>query len=283
MSLSTLYSTYTAIPTPFTEQNAIDWTSLENILKYQSNSKVSGIVVAGSTGEKMSLTDKEYHHILKFCKENFKNKEIIAGISDTSLTRVLANLELANTIGYDKVLLTNPCYVKAQESGLLEYFKIINDNTKIPIMLYNVPSRTGQSMSNQLIAKLSELNMVDSIKDATGDLTRPAELISMLNKPIGIFSGEDATMPAFNTQGGNGVVSVVSNIEPDFICDIQHKKIDKAELIKLNNLSNTMFCESNPVPVKYGLYKLKIIKSYQVRLPLSNLSENSQKLIDSIF
>lgn len=286
MKLSTMkaifYSTYTAIPTPFNEKYEIDWASLKNILEYQSGKNISGIVVSGSTGEKMSLTDQEYLEVLKFCKENFKNKTLIAGISDTSITKVLQNLKIANDLKYDKVLLTNPCYVKAQEVGILEYFKIINDNTKIPIMLYNVPSRTGQNMNNKLIAKLCELHMVDSIKDATGDLTRPADLISLLNKDIQILSGEDATIPAFNAQGGSGVVSVVSNIYPDFVHDIQNNNPSKDDITKLNNVANAMFCESNPVPVKYALFKLGIIQSPNVRLPLSALQDNSRTSIESI-
>ena len=281
---------FTAIPTPFLNGN-IDYQSLENLIVNQIKNKVDGIVLSGSTGEGHALSKDEWISLMQFGIKFQDKISIVAGVGFNITTNAVEYAKLAEKIGVKYILATTPYYNKPQQEGLYQHFKAICDvvkNTKI--ILYNVPGRTVTDLKNETIVRLvQDLPQIVALKDATGKLERVCELKAKLQdiRPDFIMlSGEDATQIGFNAMGGNGVISVVSNIAPKLCKEIQDlcANNDYQSALKLQNnlfnLSNAMFCESNPVPVKYALYKLGIFKSPECRLPLVEPTENSKKIID---
>ena len=281
---------FTAIPTPFLNGN-IDYQSLENLIVNQIKNKVDGIVLSGSTGEGHALSKDEWISLMQFGIKFQDKISIVAGVGFNITTNAVEYAKLAEKIGVKYILATTPYYNKPQQEGLYQHFKAICDvvkNTKI--ILYNVPGRTVTDLKNETIVRLvQDLPQIVALKDATGKLERVCELKAKLQniRPDFIMlSGEDATQIGFNAMGGNGVISVVSNIAPKLCKEIQDlcANNDYQSALKLQNnlfnLSNAMFCESNPVPVKYALYKLGIFRSQECRLPLVELMENSKKIVD---
>ena len=283
---------FTAIPTPFLN-GKIDYQSLENLIVNQIENKVDGIVLSGSTGEGHSLSKDEWISLMQFGIKFQDKISIVAGVGFNITANAVEYAKLAEEIGAKYILATTPYYNKPQQEGLYQHFKAICNvvkNTKI--ILYNVPGRTVTDLKNETIVKLvKDFPQIIALKDATGNLERVCELKAKLQniRPDFIMlSGEDATQIGFNAMGGNGVISVVSNIAPKLCKEIQDlcANNDYQSALKLQNdlfdLSKAMFCESNPVPVKYALYKLGIFRSQECRLPLIELTQENKERIDSI-
>ena len=289
-------SVYSAIPTPFFD-GKIDFSSLQKLIEFQIKNGIEGFVVSGSTGEGHSLTKEEYIDLINFCsaysRKLNKNVDIVAGIGCNILNNAVEYVSICNSLDIDYILATTPYYNKPQQDGIYRYFEQISHLSKKDIILYNVPSRTATDMSNDTIVKLAKnCSNIIALKDASGIIGRVIDLKFKLFQnnidDFSILSGEDALQIAFNAVGGSGVISVVSNIAPQLCCEIQNlTKSNK--FIEANNLqnqllelSNAMFCETNPVPVKYALKKYCIFKSDEVRLPLIELNSKSRKYIDGI-
>lgn len=286
--------TISALPTPF-EENRIDFTSLENLFNYQIQNGINGIVLSGSTGEGHTLSKEEWYSLISFGIEKLRGKtEVIAGVGFNYTERAVEYAKMAEQIGVDSILATVPYYNKPQQDGIYQHFAMIAECAKkTNIILYNVPSRTATDIANETIVRLAKnYKNIIGLKDATGKLERVAELKALLEEDdvinFRLLSGEDATQIGFNAMGGNGVISVVSNINPQLCCQIQKfcENNDFANAVKKQNtlfrLSKIMFIETNPVPVKYALYKMGIIKTDDLRLPLVNLSEKSKKIINDV-
>ena len=286
--------TISALPTPF-EENRIDFTSLENLFNYQIQNGINGIVLSGSTGEGHTLSKEEWYSLISFGIEKLRGKtEVIAGVGFNYTERAVKYAKMAEQIGVDSILTTVPYYNKPQQDGIYQHFAMIAEGAKkTNIILYNVPSRTATDIANETIVRLAKnYKNIIGLKDATGKLERVAELKALLeeNNVINfrLLSGEDATQIGFNAMGGNGVISVVSNLNPQLCCQIQKfcENNDFENAVKQQNtlfrLSKIMFIETNPVPVKYALYKMGIIKTDDLRLPLVNLSEKSKKIINDV-
>ena len=289
---------YTAIPTPFLN-NKIDFGSLEKLINFQIENKVDGLVLSGSTGEGHNLSYEEWQDLLKFVVKNYKNKiDIVAGVGFNSTVNAVKYSKKAEEIGVDYILATVPYYNKPQQNGIYHHFKSICQSVKTDVIIYNVPSRTATDISNDTISKLfNDFSNIVGLKDATGKLERVADLKSKIdnvkeknniNRYFVMLSGEDATQIGFNAMGGVGVISVVSNIAPKLCKEIQEncKKGNFVKALKMQNilytLSQAMFCETNPVPVKYALYKMNIFATEELRLPLVNICDENKKKIDEI-
>ncbi len=303
---------YTAIPTPF-QKGKIDFKSLEALLTYQNGNGIDGVVLSGSTGEGHNLSETEWEELIKFgvkySKQNKKKKlDIIAGVGFNSTLKAVEYAQMAEKMKVDYMLVTVPYYNKPQQEGIYQHFVSICKAVKTKIIMYNVPGRTVTDMQNETIIRLVEdFNNIVALKDATGKLERVADLKNRLSKlqnstkgrsknagnknkskisNFKMLSGEDMTQIGFNAMGGNGVISVVSNIAPQLCRKIQDlcESNNYEEALKLQDkltiLSNSMFCETNPVPVKYALFKLGIFKSDELRLPLVRISEKSKKIVD---
>ncbi|MCX7641120.1 MAG: 4-hydroxy-tetrahydrodipicolinate synthase [Elusimicrobiales bacterium] len=277
---------YTAIVTPF-KNSEIDFKSLENLLEFQINSKISGIVPCGSTGEGSVLDEEEYLNVIRFTVEKAKNKkQVIAGFGTNSTYKTLKMLEKINKIKLDGLLIIVPYYNKPTQQGMIEHFSQIAKNTNHDIILYNIPSRTGVNMLPETVKKLSEIKNIKGIKEASGNLDQVSEIINITSDNFSILSGDDSLTLPMMSIGGDGVISVVSNLIPSEIqnmCELfTSGKIKKAQEIynKYFKLIKNLFIETNPIPVKYALKKLSIIDEDELRLPLVKISQQNRQKID---
>lgn len=273
-------NTYTAIITPF-KNNKVDKNALEKIIEMQYNGGVDGIVPCGTTGESPTLSHDEHNQVIEICTKISKKKlKIMAGTGSNSTEEAVIMTKHAKKAGVDSCLIVTPYYNKPNQEGIYQHFKELN-KCNIPLILYNIPGRSVINITDETIAKIAKLENVIGIKDATGDLARIASLRLLIKKDFLYLSGEDSTAVGFNAMGGNGIISVTANIAPKMISDLQKATISGNYKIalqiqdSLTNLHMAMFCETNPIPVKYAVSLLKIC-SHEIRLPLCQPSESSQ-------
>lgn len=281
---------FTAVATPFDNKFRFDAESFERLISFQATHGADGVVIAGSTGESPTVTQEEFTSMLKIASA-YKSTtfKVIASIGSNCTVTTLHKLQLAESLSVDGMMAVAPYYNRPNAYGLYEHFRVIAEESSLPIMLYNIPARTGIDMSDELIARLAQLKNIVALKDATGDLARPIDLASKLQgSSFKQLSGEDATAVAFNASGGVGVVSVTSNIAPQKVQEVQKltAKNDYVGALRLNqelySLHKAMFLETNPAPVKYALYRMGIFSSYQVRMPLTPLSSDAKGAMDKV-
>ena len=275
--------TFTAIITPF-KNNKIDEKSLEKIVEFQIKNGVDGIVPCGTTGESPTLSHEEHNLVIKICVEIAgKRIKVMAGTGSNSTTEAVFTTEYAKKVGADSCLIVSPYYNKPTPEGVFQHFKVLND-CGIPLIIYNIPGRCVINISDENLARIAELKNVVGIKDATGDLARIASLRLLIKKNFSYLSGEDATAVGFNAMGGNGVISVTSNIAPKLVSDLQKlcAKGDYASALKiqdqLTSLHAAMFCETNPIPIKYATSLLGLC-SAEIRLPLVEPSDSAKERV----
>ncbi len=276
--------TYTALVTPF-QNNQIDEKSLQKIVEFQVKNGVDGIVPCGSTGESPTLTHEEHNAVIELCVKTAKKRvKVMAGTGSNSTDEAVMMTNYAKKVGADSCLIVAPYYNKPTPEGVYQHFKAL-DKCGIPLFIYNVPGRSVINISDKNLARISELKNVVGIKDATGDLARIATLRLLIKKKFSYLSGEDITAVGFNAMGGNGVISVTSNIAPKLVSDLQKAtaKGDYKTALKiqdkLTNLHDVMFCETNPIPVKYAASLLGLCNP-ETRLPLVMPSTASRTKIE---
>ena len=275
---------YTALITPF-KNDKIDEVALEKLIEFQIKNGVDGIVPCGTTGESPTLTHEEHNLVIDLAvKIANKRVKVIAGTGSNSTDEAIMMTNHALNVGADGCLIVTPYYNKPTQDGLYQHFKAINDNCNIPLLVYNVPGRSVINISDETLAKLSQLKNIVGIKDATGDLARVASLKLLVESDFCIISGEDATVVGFNAMGGCGVISVTANIAPKLCSDLQKATQigDYKEAVKiqdqLTNLHSAMFCETNPIPVKYAASLMGLCEM-EIRLPLTEPSKISKERI----
>ena len=287
--MSNIHS-YTALITPF-KNNQIDVKSLEKLIQIQIESKIDGIVPCGTTGESPTLSHQEHNLAIEIAVKNCKNKiKVMAGTGSNSTDEAIEMTKFAKKIGADSCLIVAPYYNKPTPQGVYQHFYELN-KCDIPIYIYNIPGRSVINISDENIAKIAKLENVIGIKDATGDLARLASLrilMQEINKDFIYLSGEDATAVGFNAMGGNGIISVTSNIAPKLVVELQNlcaaEKYQQALLLqdKLTDLHQSMFCETNPIAVKYAASLLGLCEA-EIRLPLTKPSiENCNRIKKSL-
>ena len=276
--------TYTALVTPF-KNNKIDEKSLEKLIEFQIKNGVSGIVPCGTTGESPTLSHEEHNLVIKLSVKIANGRlKVMAGTGSNSTDEAVIMTKYAKKVGADSCLIVAPYYNKPTAEGIYQHYKSL-DKCNIPLFIYNVPGRSVINISDENLARISELKNVVGIKDATGDLARIATLRLLINKKFSYLSGEDITAVGYNAMGGNGVISVTSNIAPKMVSDLQ-KAIQKADWSKalkiqdkLTGLHDVMFCETNPIPVKYAA-SLMGLCSAETRLPLVTPSKAAKAKIE---
>ena len=281
-----LKGSFVAIVTPMFEDGSIDYESLRKLIDFHCENNSDGIVIVGTSGESPTITFEEHTNLIKETIEYAsKRLPIIAGTGANSTDEAIFLTESAKQLGADAALIVAPYYNKPPQEGLFEHFKKINDQVDIPQILYNVPSRTCSDIQNETVIKLSKLENIIGIKDATGDLNRIKSLRSLVSDNFLFFSGDDATSCEFLRLGGHGVISVTANIKPqemNAICLLNAKgQFEEAASIniEISELHDILFVESNPIPVKYLLNKMGLINS-GIRLPLISLDSNYHKLFE---
>lgn len=270
--------TYTALITPF-KDGALDEKSFEELINYQIIGGIDGIVPCGTTGESPTLTHQEHNFIIERAVEISKGRiKVMAGTGSNSTHEAVATTEHAKMAGADSCLVVTPYYNKPNREGVIKHFEALNE-VGIDIIIYNIPGRSVINMSDEDIAKLSNLKNIAGIKDATGDLARVASLRNLVTKKDFIYlSGEDITAVGFNAMGGNGIISVTSNIAPKLISELQKacKSGDYKRALQIQDkivpLSQSLFADTNPIPIKYAA-SLMGLCSGEIRLPLCQPNE----------
>lgn len=277
----------TALITPF-KNNQLDFDALEKIITYQIDNKVDGLVVGGSTGEGSSLTIEEYRALLQAAvKIANKCLPIISGCSSNSTAIAVEMVKISEEVGVDGFMCSVPPYVKPMQEGIYLHFEALHNVSKLPIMLYSVPSRTIFDFTDETILKLSKLPRIIALKDAYIDLERPIRLKNMIDKEFNLLSGNDEIALSYNAQGGVGCVSVASNAAPKLCRELQvackNNDYHKALTIQqqLSPLYKSLFLESNPIGIKYAAHKLGLCTN-ELRLPLTSATNNTKEQINKI-
>ena len=289
----------TALVTPMNEKGDLDYDSLEKLINYQIDSGISGLVAVGTTGESATIDFKDHIKLIEFfVKINKGRVHIIAGTGANSTEEALHLTKEAKSAGADAALLVSPYYNKPPQDGIYYHHMKIADEVDIPQILYNVPSRTASFIEPETVLRLSSHKNIIGIKDATGDMKNHSEVLKLCKEEIEnnnflLYSGDDFSSLEFLKNGGHGTISVTSNVVPDIvseICKVVDTNYSKAKELddSLKVLNKNLFCESNPIPVKWALYKMGLIKK-GIRLPLLELNgafkeplENSLKKLNLI-
>ena len=276
-----------ALITPFKDNN-LDEENYIKLINFHLENNTNGLVPAGTTGESPTLSHKEHEKVIELCINEAKGKiPVIAGTGSNSTEEAVALTKHAEKAGADGALVVTPYYNKPTQEGLYQHYKSINDNTSLPIIIYNIPSRCVIDMSVDTMARLFELKNIAGVKDATGDLNRLDQTIKKLGNDFIQLTGEDGLAFEFNKRGGVGAISVTANIAPKLCSDFQKfSKSDNVNEIKeaeklnkiLQPVNHSMFVESNPSPVKYAAKLLNLCDD-NVRLPLVKVTDSTKEII----
>tara|TARA_B100000686_G_scaffold349373_1_gene442633 strand:+ start:827 stop:1726 length:900 start_codon:yes stop_codon:yes gene_type:complete len=274
-----LHGSFVALVTPMTSDGSLDFKALEALVEWHIESGTNGIVSVGTTGESTTLTVKEHLKVIE-CTVNFVNGRIpvIAGTGSNSTIQAIETTSESKKLGADYCLLVTPYYNKPNQEGLIQHYMKIADAVDIPQILYNVPSRTACDIKPETVLRLANHQNIIGIKEALDNSERLTELISISQsiidqKHFSVLSGDDSSFNSFMANGGDGVISVAANIIPNQISEICSlnlaKKFDDAKELNsiFKNLYELLLIESNPIPVKWILYKMGRIQS-GIRLPL---------------
>jgi len=274
-----------ALITPF-KDNELDIDAYIKLIHYHLENGTNGLVPAGTTGESPTLNHEEHQKVIEICIEEAKGKiPIIAGTGSNSTEEAVSLTRHAEKAGADGALVVTPYYNKPTQEGLYQHYKSINDNTSLPIIIYNIPSRCVIDMSVDTMSRLFELKNIAGVKDATGDLNRLDQTIKKLGPEFIQLTGEDGLALKFNKRGGMGIISVTANVAPKLCSDMQKfsksksdNEIKEAERIDqlLQPLHKSLFIESNPAPAKYAA-KLLGLCSDEIRLPLVKIKKETEE------
>ena len=276
-----------ALITPF-KNNGLDEEAYIKLIHFHMDNGTSGLVPAGTTGESPTLSHDEHQRVIDLCIRESKGKiPVIAGTGSNSTEEAISLTSHAEKAGADGALIVTPYYNKPTQEGLYQHYKAINDKCGIPIIIYNIPSRSVIDMSVDTMARLFELKNIVGVKDATGNLDRVDQQLSKMGKEFIQMTGNDENAFEFNKRGGVGAISVTANIAPKLCSDFQKFSVsqnenDIIEAKKLDNIlqpvHDAMFVESNPSPVKFAA-KLMNLCDDEVRLPLVKVTDNTQKIV----
>lgn len=278
----------TAISTPFYE-NGVNLKEFERLVEFQIKNGVDAIIVCGTTGESSTMTKEEKKATIS-CAVKISNGRvpIIAGTGGNNTIQVIENSKEAESLGVDGLLIVTPYYNKCTQKGLIEHYKIIAKNTSLPIILYNVPSRTGVNILPETCLELSKIDNIVAIKEASGNLSQVAEIAHLCGDNLNIYSGNDDQILPILSLGGIGVISVLSNIRPQYTHDMIQNFFDgnigKATKMQLDAipLIKALFSEVNPIPIKSALNHMGFDFGIP-RLPLTKMStEKELKLFEEM-
>lgn len=274
-----------AIITPFTKEGKVNFPALKTILEYQIAHGTDAIVICGTTGESATLSHEEHTEAIRFTVETVAHRiPVIAGTGSNDTAYALHLSNEAEKIGVDGLLMVTPYYNKASQAGLIKHYTYLADRVSTPIIIYNVPSRTGCDVKPETYAELSKHKMIYAAKEASGNISSIAKTISLCEKDFTIYSGNDDQITAIMSLGGKGVISVLSNVAPQVAHDIAASALagDFEQSRKLQieylELCNALFMDVNPIPVKQAMNMMGF-DAGPLRMPLCEMHEaNTAKL-----
>lgn len=268
-----------AIATPMHPDGSLDWQAFAKLIDFHIAEGTNAIVVAGTTGESPTVPVEEHCELIRFAVEHAKGRiPIIAGTGGNSTQEAIALARFAKEAGVQAHLSVVPYYNKPTQEGMYRHFRTIAEAVELPLILYNVPGRTVADLQNDTVLRLTEVPNIVGIKDATGDIGRCCDLVERVPEGFALYTGDDLTALAFILMGGHGVISVTANVAPRLMSEMcatafvgnvqQARDINR----KLLGLHRHLFCEANPIPVKWALAQMGHIQD-GIRLPLVPLSE----------
>lgn len=275
-----------AIVTPMKENYEVDYERLEENINYQIDNGTDCIVIAGTTGESSTLSEEEHKKVVKAAVEFTKHRvPVIAGTGSNSTQTAIELSQSADEDGVDGVLIVTPYYNKATQKGLIRHYTQIAESVKVPVVMYNVPSRTGCSLNPETIAHLvKNVDNIVGVKDATGNLSHAVQTMNLCDGNIELYSGNDDQVIPLLSIGGLGVISVLSNIAPrythDMVTEYLNGNVAKAAKLQLDAipLINALFCEVNPIPVKEAMNMLQM-GAGPLRAPLCEMEDAHRELL----
>lgn len=269
----------TALVTPMTSDGTVDYESFKRLVEFQINGGIDALVVCGTTGESSTLTDDEHREAIKFVVNQTAGRvPVIAGTGSNDTDYAIDLTKFACEAGADGVLVVTPYYNKATQKGLVKMYETIADASTKPVILYNVPSRTGVGIAPETYAALADHENIVAIKEASGDFSKLAQTLSLVGDKLDVYSGNDDQIVPVLSLGGKGVISVLSNLMPKATHDICAKFFagDVAGSAKLQlellPLVNALFCEVNPIPAKAAMAAMGYGENY-LRLPLTPIED----------
>lgn len=275
-----------AIATPFYDNGEVNYDSFAKLIEFQIANHTDAIIVCGTTGEASTLSHEEHLAVIKFCVEKVAGRiPVIAGTGSNCTETAIYLSQEAEKYGVDGLLVVTPYYNKATQKGLYEHFKLIADSVKVPIILYNIPGRTGVGMKPETIVSLcNDVENIVGVKEASGNFDHIVELMAQAKGSVDVYSGNDNQVVPLLSLGGKGVISVLSNVAPQETHDLCQKFFDgdlqgSLEIqLKAQNLISALFCEVNPIPVKKAL-NLMGMEFGPMRRPLTEMEpENAARL-----
>ena len=276
-----------ALITPMNDDGSVNYEKLRELLEFHVANKTDAIIICGTTGEASTLSDEEHLECIRFaCEVINKRIPVIAGTGSNCTQSAIELSKEAEKSGVDGLLLVTPYYNKATQNGLKAHYKAIAKEVNVPIILYNVPSRTGTRLAPQTVVDLChEVPNIVGVKDATGDISEVAELMSLAKGTVDVYSGNDDQIVPVLSLGGKGVISVLSNILPKETHDMVASYLDgdvvkSCEMqLKYFDLVKALFCEVNPIPVKKAL-NLMGMEVGSLRLPLTEMQDANAKRLE---
>jgi 4-hydroxy-tetrahydrodipicolinate synthase len=264
---------------------SLDWNALDALLEWHITSGTDGIVAVGTTGESATLTVDEHCRVIAHVVERVDRRiPVIAGTGANATAEAVTLTAEAHALGADACLLVTPYYNKPTQEGLYQHYRRIAEAVAVPQILYNVPGRTGVDLLPETVARLSDVDNIAGIKEATGDLGRGREIIDICRDKMAVYSGDDATATELMLMGGVGTISVTANVAPAIVSEITRLALageaDAARALdgKLERLNAALFLESNPIPVKWALAEMNRIES-GLRLPMTELGEQHHRTV----
>ena len=272
----------TAIITPMTTEG-IDYEALGRLIEFQIENGIDAIVVMGTTGENATIEPEDQKKVIAYTVEKVaKRIPVIAGTGTNNTEHVLANTKAACEVGADAVLVVTPYYNKATQSGLIQHFTMVADASTVPVIMYNVPGRTGCNLLPKTVAKLAEHPNIVAIKEATGNMAQMVEIMRLCGDKLDVYSGEDALTVPMMAMGGAGTISVLSNVVPresvamTDACKAGNFKEAAAWQCKLLPLVDCLFSQVNPIPVKAAMAAMGYCEDY-LRLPLTPMEDGNRE------
>ncbi|WP_434282782.1 4-hydroxy-tetrahydrodipicolinate synthase [Clostridium botulinum] len=273
-----------AIITPFTE-TGVDFDKLSELIEWHIKSKTDAIIVCGTTGEATTMTETEKKETIKFVVDKVNKRiPVIAGTGSNNTAASIAMSKWAESIGVDGLLVITPYYNKTTQKGLVKHFRAVSDAVNTPIIIYNVPGRTGLNIAPSTLKELCKDKNIVAVKEASGNISQIAQIKALCGDKLDIYSGNDDQIIPILALGGIGVISVLANVIPEDvhnICELYLTgKVNEALKIQLDSLAltNALFIETNPIPVKTAM-NLMNMKVGDLRLPLCEMNENNLEIL----
>ncbi|MBQ8179307.1 MAG: 4-hydroxy-tetrahydrodipicolinate synthase [Candidatus Methanomethylophilaceae archaeon] len=279
--------TGTAIITPFDRDGSVDEEALRRLVRFQEENGVNTLIPCGSTGESAMLSHEEHIRVISIVVDEAKKAKVLAGAGSNCTSEAVMLSKKAEDLGADGILSISPYYVKPTQEGIYQHYVAIEEAVDVPIIVYNIPGRTGSNITVDTMLRLAELEGIVGVKEASGNMSQIQNIIARRPEGFEVLSGDDSITLALMSMGADGVISVTSNCCPGLVSEmVNNAQSDNFEIAKnihnkLLPLFGALFCESNPIPIKYVMGTMGYGNG-SPRLPLTPLSENGRAILDPI-